>query len=124
MCPEVHGVFVRGLEVDAETRCTHYHGDRDVVAIRFACCERYFPCFECHEAVTHHAPVVWSPASFERRAVLCGACGTQLRIADYLENPTACPDCSTPFNPGCVDHHHRYFDVGDGGRAEGDVGGS
>jgi len=108
----VGGVTVHGLDVDGETRCRHYDGTRDVVAIRFRCCGRYHPCFRCHEAVADHDPSVWPAGSFDRRAVLCGACGTELRIADYL-GVTACPECATGFNPGCRDHHDRYFAVDD-----------
>lgn len=106
----VGDVTVHGLDVDGETRCRHYDGPRDVVAIRFRCCGRYYPCFRCHEAVADHAPSVWPAASFDRRAVLCGDCGTELRIADYL-GVTACPECATGFNPGCRDHYDRYFAV-------------
>lgn len=107
----VHGVPVEGVDVDPETRCAHYDTDRDVLAIRFPCCETFYPCFECHRAATDHPAEVWSPGSFDRRAVLCGACGERIRIVDYLSEPTACPACRVAFNPGCVDHHHRYFAV-------------
>lgn len=106
----VAGVTVRGVDVDDETRCAHYDGPRDVVAIRFACCETYYPCYRCHAAVTDHEPAVWSAGTFDRRAVLCGACGTELRIDAYL-GETACPDCGAGFNPGCRTHYDRYFAV-------------
>lgn len=101
---------VRGVGVGPETRCQHYDGPRDVVAIRFACCETYYPCFRCHEAVADHDSAVWSAAAFDRRAVLCGTCETELRIDDYL-GTTACPACGVAFNPGCRHHYHHYFDV-------------
>lgn len=113
---QVHGVRVRGVSVGPETRCAHYDTDRDVVAVRFPCCERFYPCFECHRAVADHRASTWSDGSFDRRAVLCGACGERLPIAAYLADPTACPACSAPFNPGCADHHHLYFE----GRADGE----
>lgn len=106
----VAGQRVRGLAVGPETRCRHYDGPRDVVAIRFRCCETYHPCVRCHEAVADHDPSVWPAADFDRRAVLCGVCGTELRIDDYL-GATACPDCGAAFNPGCRHHYHHYFDV-------------
>lgn len=108
----VGDVVVRGLDVDGETRCRHYDGPRDVVAIRFRCCDRYYPCFRCHRAVTDHEPAVWPAGSFDRRGVLCGACETELRIDDYL-GATACPECGVEFNPGCSDHYDRYFAVED-----------
>ena len=110
----VGGVVVRGVDVDGETRCRHYDGDRDVVAVRFACCETYYPCFRCHGALADHEASVWTAGRFDRRAVLCGVCGTELRIGDYL-GETACPACEAPFNPGCRNHYHRYFAVADAG---------
>jgi uncharacterized CHY-type Zn-finger protein len=110
----VGGSVVRGVDVGGETRCRHYDGERDVVAIRFACCERYYPCFRCHAALADHDPSVWPVERFDRRAVLCGVCGTELRIDDYL-GVTACPECEAAFNPGCRDHYDRYFAVAGGG---------
>ncbi len=108
----VAGHLVRGVGVDGATRCAHYHTPRDVVAIRFACCETYYPCYRCHAAVADHDPATWPASEFDRAAVLCGACGSALRIADYL-GALACPDCGAAFNPGCRDHYDRYFDVED-----------
>lgn len=45
-------VPLRGVATDPETRCTHYDSSNDVVAIRFPCCDCYYPCFRCHAAVT------------------------------------------------------------------------
>lgn len=116
----VHGVPVRGVGVGPETRCAHYHTSRDVIAIRFACCGTYYPCAECHDALADHPPETWDRSAFDREAVLCGVCGTELRIDDYLDDPTACPECASAFNPGCADHHHLYFDRDD--RVSGDEG--
>jgi uncharacterized CHY-type Zn-finger protein len=106
----VAGLSVRGVAVDEQTRCTHYDGPRDVVALRFPCCETYHPCFRCHAAVADHEPAVWPTSAFDRAAVLCGVCGTELRIEEYL-GTTACPDCAAAFNPGCRNHYDRYFAV-------------
>lgn len=119
----VHGVPITGVDVDPETRCAHYDAPRDVLAVRFPCCERYYPCHDCHETVADHDPAVWSPASFGRRAILCGVCGTQQSIAEYLAAPDACPACEAPFNPGCVDHHHLYFDLTGSGATTDQSGG-
>lgn len=102
---------VRGLDVDPETRCAHYASEADVVAIRFYCCGRYFPCFACHDACVDHAPVVWPREQFGRPAVLCGVCATELSIEAYLDAANACPACGAAFNPGCADHHDRYFEA-------------
>jgi uncharacterized CHY-type Zn-finger protein len=39
---------VLGGVVDDQTRCVHYHGPTDVIAMRFKCCDAYFPCLRCH----------------------------------------------------------------------------
>ncbi len=101
---------VRGLVVDDETRCVHYRTALDIVAIRFACCREYYPCHLCHAETTDHPAARWPVAQQGERAVLCGACGHELTIADYLESD-ACPMCTSPFNPGCRLHTHLYFEV-------------
>jgi hypothetical protein len=34
---------VFGKTVDEHTRCVHYATELDIIAIRFACCDRYYP---------------------------------------------------------------------------------
>lgn len=113
-------VEVRGLDLDGETRCAHYAGERDVVAIEFACCRAVYPCFRCHDALADHEREVWPQADRDRAAILCGACGGRLSIGTYLEvlageydapGAVDCPHCEGSFNPGCRDHLDRYFDV-------------
>ncbi len=106
----VHGIEVRGVEVDAETRCSHYDSERDVIAIRFPCCDTYFPCFRCHDAVADHPRETWPENRRSAEAVLCGVCGTELMIAAYLDSDSQCPDCDAEFNPGCANHYHLYFE--------------
>src|SRR5712672_257392 len=50
---------VRGVELDAETRCVHYRSVLDIVAIKMACCGVYWACKDCHEALAGHAIAVW-----------------------------------------------------------------
>ena len=106
----VHGIVVHGVDVDPETRCAHYDSEHDVVAIRFPCCETYYPCFECHAAVADHEVERWAPDSFGVPAVLCGRCGTELSVREYLECDHTCPACGGAFNPGCARHADRYFE--------------
>ena len=108
---DVDGTEVVGVGVDPETRCAHYATERDVLAIAFRCCGAFYPCFECHAAVADHEADVWPASVFDHRALLCGACGHRFPIEAYLDSPGTCPDCETAFNPGCVDHHGRYFEV-------------
>jgi len=109
--PEVGEHRVYGVGVDDATRCAHYDTDRDVVAIRFACCDRYYPCHACHDAIADHDPEPVPREAFGDPAVLCGACGTTLSVATYLDAEHACPACEHAFNPGCAKHADLYFDV-------------
>jgi len=109
---EIHGNRVHGVEVGPETRCAHYATERDVVALRFACCEAYFPCFRCHEtAVNHEAERL--PVDSSVSAVLCGVCGAELTPREFVNGEHRCPECDAAFNPGCADHYDLYFDFGD-----------
>lgn len=103
-------VRIHGVDVGLETRCAHYHSDRDVVALRFACCEAFFPCHACHEAVTDHEAVPWPENRFDEPAVYCGVCRETLTAHDYLECADACPRCGAAFNPGCRAHRDVYFE--------------
>ena len=110
----IHGIEVVGCGVDPQTRCAHYHGATDVVALKFKCCGGWHPCIECHRAQADHDAVVWPVAERQERAVLCGVCGHQLTIAAYLACGFACPRCAAAFNPGCASHYHLYFEMPDG----------
>lgn len=104
---------VGGAVVDAQTRCAHYAGALDVVAIRFRCCDRWYPCLHCHDASEDHAPTPWPRAEHDAAALLCGVCGTRLTIRAYLAADAArpaCPACGAGFNPGCRRHHPVYFE--------------
>ncbi len=105
----IWGQTVPGLEVDSQTRCAHYNSPVDVIAIKFACCDTYYPCFECHEAIADHPAKVWSEERFGELAVLCGVCGYQLTVDEYLSCDFKCPRCAAAFNPGCALHHNLYF---------------
>ena len=102
---------VHGLEVDAQSRCAHWRSAVDIVALKMKCCGEYYACKDCHEALADHPARVWPRAEWGTRAVLCGACGTELTIAAYLATPDACPACGAAFNPGCRGHHHFYFET-------------
>ncbi len=106
----VHDQEIHGIEIDAETRCLHWHSPLDIIALRFKCCERWYPCFDCHAAVADHEPLVWPRDEFDEKAVLCGSCGEQISIEDYLAGGSECPKCVSAFNPGCAKHYHLYFE--------------
>jgi uncharacterized CHY-type Zn-finger protein len=125
-------VPLRGVAVDPETRCAHWDSAVDVIALRFGCCEAYYPCDACHDAATDHAAEPWPRDRFDESAVLCGACGATLTARAYLDgdgetqrasgegqrpsgnraapDDDACPRCGADFNPGCRRHRDRYFE--------------
>ena len=100
-----------GVGLDAETRCAHWHGPTDVLAIRFPCCDRWFACFECHAALADHPPKRWAKTSFGAAALACGVCRETFSVKSYLARSEACPACGAAFNPGCALHHHLYFEI-------------
>ncbi len=101
---------VRGVAVDGETRCAHWHSPRDVIAIRMKCCGEYYACKDCHDALAGHATQTWPRGERDVAAVLCGACGLEMSIRAYLDCEDACPSCGAGFNPGCRLHRHFYFE--------------
>ena len=109
---EVEGKTVRGVDVDSETRCAHYDSARDVVALKFACCETYWPCFRCHEELAGHEAEQFSVES-SASVVLCGVCGAEFRAREFVAGSHSCPECGVEFNPGCADHYELYFEFGD-----------
>lgn len=100
---------VRGIDLDAVTRCTHYRTELDIIAIRMKCCGVYYACKECHQALADHPIQVWPQEEWNQPAVLCGACGYQLSIAQYMASGYECPNCDAAFNPGCRNHYQFYF---------------
>ncbi|RKP58341.1 hypothetical protein D7Z26_01490 [Cohnella endophytica] len=107
---DVHGHKVCGVEVDNQTRCKHYNSDVDIIAIRSPCCNTYFPCYQCHNEVTDHPLTRWNKNRFDEKAILCGACGQQLTIHEYMTGNSKCPACNASFNEGCKTHYHIYFE--------------
>jgi uncharacterized CHY-type Zn-finger protein len=105
------GLVVRGIDVTDRNQCAHYRSEHDVVAIRFKCCDTFYACIRCHEAMAGHEAVVWGVAERETQAILCGACHNTLSIAEYIGCGNNCPMCGAGFNPGCANHHHFYFEL-------------
>jgi len=108
---EIKGIRVFGKSLDKETRCVHWHSQLDVIAIKFKCCKKYYPCFSCHEEVADHKYEVWPKSEFEQKAILCGVCGHELSIQEYMDADNTCPKCEASFNPGCSKHYHLYFET-------------
>lgn len=107
---EANRIQVAGHPVDNQTRCVHYHSAQDVVAIKFACCGTYYPCFRCHAESAGHQGSVWPASEWNDLALLCGVCRHEMTINAYL-GASSCPACGAQFNPGCSAHHHLYFET-------------
>jgi uncharacterized CHY-type Zn-finger protein len=107
----IHGVEVKGVGLDNETRCAHYFTPVDIIAIKFPCCNTYFPCYSCHEETADHSAAVWKKGDMDEKAILCGSCGLELTIRQYLNSGSLCPKCGHPFNPRCSSHYHLYFEL-------------
>lgn len=103
-------IICHGTGVNARTQCAHYHSERDLIAIKFKCCDTFYACMQCHAEVTDHAPLVWPKAEFATAAIYCGNCHNTLSIKQYLGCADTCPVCQAAFNPGCRNHYHLYFE--------------
>jgi len=102
---------IRGIDLDRETRCAHWHSALDIVAIRMKCCGVHYACRDCHDALADHAAEVWPRDEWNVQAILCGACGAEMSIRDYLASADRCPACGAGFNPGCRLHRSSYFEA-------------
>ena len=86
-------IKVYGKLVDDETRCEHYHSQLDIIAIKFKCCDKYYPCYQCHEETTDHPAKVWNKDEWDTKGILCGVCKTELTINEYMNSNDQCPNC-------------------------------
>ena len=126
---------MHGPTIDEQTRCVHYNTALDVIAIKFVCCGRYYPCFECHAESEQHPAAQWPRSRWGEPAILCGGCRSELSIDEYKlalaaasAAPAAggcgavgqqgsavasvgaqCPRCGIPLNERCSLHSHLYF---------------
>ncbi|GAB4093677.1 CHY zinc finger protein [Flaviaesturariibacter terrae] len=107
---------IKGFPIDDETRCEHYHSPLDIIALKFRCCGEWYPCIHCHEEAAGHAVQRWPESEWHTKAILCGACKTELTIHAYFASGYKCPHCASAFNPRCHNHDHLYFDVEPGER--------
>jgi uncharacterized CHY-type Zn-finger protein len=102
---------VRGVSLDSQTRCEHYHRPTDIVAIKMKCCGLYYACKDCHLTLADHPIAVWPETEWNQQSVLCGACDATLTILQYMQGDSRCPVCGAQFNPRCRNHYHHYFQV-------------
>jgi uncharacterized CHY-type Zn-finger protein len=104
-------MVVHGVGVNEQTQCAHYHSERDIVAVRFKCCDEFYACIHCHKELAGHVPVVWGKGERETHAIFCGNCRKTLSIAEYLDGRNCCPFCGAAFNPHCAQHYDLYFEL-------------
>lgn len=102
---------VKGNLVDKETRCSHYHTVKDIIAIKFKCCDTYYSCYQCHTEHANHDLKRWTKNEFTEKAILCGKCKHELTISEYMTSNSTCPNCNSSFNPACSNHYDLYFDM-------------
>ncbi|PWU70358.1 CHY zinc finger protein [Gracilibacillus dipsosauri] len=100
---------IYGLTVDNQTRCKHYHNVKDIIAIKFKCCHKFYPCYKCHQECENHSIELWSAKEREEKAIICGVCGVELTINQYI-NTNHCLHCKSRFNERCENHYHLYFE--------------
>lgn len=106
-------ICLDGNILDDQTRCVHYHTDLDIIALKFKCCNTYYPCYQCHDQVTDHEVEKFDITKNDHElVVLCGGCKTELTFEEYSRNdPISCINCSRRFNSGCKDHYELYFEM-------------
>ncbi|CDO96523.1 unnamed protein product [Kluyveromyces dobzhanskii CBS 2104] len=97
-----------GRLVDDQSRCEHWHGPLDVIALRFKCCNKYYACHQCHQELESHTPIRYSITEKSVPLIACGVCRLEMSFADYSRT-LQCPKCSSQFNPGCKLHYDMYF---------------
>ncbi len=102
---------MKGKITDEFSRCIHFHSSLDVIAIKFKCCNEYYPCYNCHEEEADHEHEAWNKNEFDSKAVLCGICKNEMTITEYLASGNQCPFCHVAFNPNCNKHYYLYFEV-------------
>lgn len=95
------------------TGCNHYKSSLDIVSIRFKCCNKYFACYSCHKEKADHPAQKWKFEEFHTKAILCGLCGFECSISEYLLGNFFCLSCKAPFNPNCKKHWNLYFSISD-----------
>ena len=100
-----------GKPMDDQTRCVHYNTVNDIIAIKFKCCEQYYPCYSCHEETANHKAQRWPQNQWDVKAILCGNCRSELSITEYMNSNNRCPRCNAYFNPNCSNHYHLYFQM-------------
>ena len=105
-----NNIIIKVKPIDEQTRCVHYHSPLDIIAIKFKCCNEYYPCYYCHKEDTDHPVQVWNKNEHTTKAIICGICKHEMTIEQYLTSDNKCPLCNSKFNANCSNHYHFYFE--------------
>ncbi|CCF57388.1 hypothetical protein KAFR_0C03970 [Kazachstania africana CBS 2517] len=96
-----------GKPIDNETRCVHWNSENDIIAIKFKCCNKFYPCFQCHEETTDHELEKFNREDDSVKTILCGHCHNEMTFNEY--KLLHCKFCQSQFNPYCKLHYDHYF---------------
>lgn len=94
-----------GVDIDSDSRCTHYNTKTDIVSIKCGICNKYYACYKCHNELEEHNFGVISRNDLA--PVLCGYCNHTLTYDQYQQQ--MCIYCGCGFNPKCRLHENIYF---------------
>lgn len=98
-------IVIRGVDVDEQGRCVHWHTEHDVVANLCGICGQFWACHGCHEELADHPFGRVDPDT--PGTVLCGVCGHLSSYADYSA-AHVCAGCGHVFNSRCALHRGLY----------------
>lgn len=107
-----NGVTIYGEWIDRNTRCKHWNLELDVIALKFKCCDRYYPCYLCHAENVEHEACRWLGQELSLvPMVVCGVCYHQYTYMEYSNTGYTCVNCLSNFNPKCSLHTEHYVDI-------------
>jgi uncharacterized CHY-type Zn-finger protein len=49
--------------------------------------------------VADHVLMPWPSDQFDEKAILCGVCGLEMTITEYMNSHYTCPNYEAEFNP-------------------------
>ena len=65
-----NNIIVKGKPIDDQTRCAHYHSSLDVIAVKFKCCNEYYPCYYCHKESSDHPADTWKKNEQNNKSIM------------------------------------------------------
>lgn len=106
------GVSIHGAWIDHNTRCKHWNLELDIIALKFKCCGKYYPCYLCHAEYNDHEPRRWLGSDLSLvPMVVCGVCYHEYTYTEYATLEYSCDKCLSKFNPKCSLHMDYYVDL-------------